>query len=215
MLDENLIAALVKRGVIADTFRRLPADKKNLIYSTAVRLFGNYGYDGLAVDRFCREAGISKGSFFQYFESKSHLLEFVLLAFEQRMSEWIDHLRAAESPVLARDRLAALFKAVIAETAVDDSEVRFFQFASRALHHSTVVIEGVDLSAPLRRYLTETVERGVETGELTDDPPPAKQIVILTRILEDAVAWRLSPAEAGVSLRYDILLKVLWDGLGA
>ena len=215
MLDENLIALLVKRGVIADTFRRLPADKKNLIYRTAVRLFGKYGYDGLAVDRFCREAGISKGSFFQYFETKSHLLEFVLLAFEQRIADWIDTLRAAEKPVLARERLTAMFRAVIAEAQVDHSEIMFFQFATKALPHSTVVIDGIDLIAPLRRYVTEIVERGVATGELTDDPPSAKLIVLLTRILEDAVSWRLSPGEAGVSLRYDILLKVLWDGLGA
>jgi AcrR family transcriptional regulator len=213
MLDENLIVDLARRKVVAETFRRLPGDKKNLVYRTAVRLFGKYGYDGLAVDRFCREAGISKGSFFQYFETKSHLLEFVLLSFDQRVAAWIDRIRREETAVLARDRLAYLFRATISESDLDNDEASFFHFATRALTHSTVVIEGVNLSAHVSGYVTEIIERGVATGELADDPPAAKQIAVIGRILEDAMTWRLSPSEAGVSLRHDILLKVLLEGI--
>jgi len=59
LLDENVIAELVERKVVSDTFRRLAPDKKELVYRTAIRLFGKYGFDGLPVDRICREAGIS------------------------------------------------------------------------------------------------------------------------------------------------------------
>lgn len=61
MLDENVIADLVRRRVVSDTFRRLTPDKKLLVYRAATHLFGEYGYDGLAVDRICHDAGISKG----------------------------------------------------------------------------------------------------------------------------------------------------------
>ena len=89
MLDENVIVELVGRKVVSDTFRRLAPEKKLQVYRAATRLFGTYGYDGLSVNRICREAGISKGSFFQYFESKSYLLEFTILIFDDYLAKWV------------------------------------------------------------------------------------------------------------------------------
>ena len=62
MLDENVVIELVRRKVVTDTFRRLPPDKKEQIYRATIRLFGEYGFDGLAVDRICREAPSSRFS---------------------------------------------------------------------------------------------------------------------------------------------------------
>ena len=42
LLDENLVAELARRGIVTDTFRRLPTDKKRQVYQGAIRLFGEY-----------------------------------------------------------------------------------------------------------------------------------------------------------------------------
>jgi hypothetical protein len=97
--------------------------------------------------------------------------------------------------------------------ALEDDEIAFFEYVTRGLGHSTVVIEGVDVAAPLREYLTEIIERGVATGELTSDPPAMKQVALVYRILEDAITWKLAGSEADVTLRHDMLLKLLLDGI--
>ena len=106
------------------------AQHRDRIVQTAVRLFGEYGYDGLAVDRFCREAGISKGSFFQYFESKSHLLEFVVLVFDDYLARWVTELRHREKAALARDRLMYLYQSLVVNAKLHSSEERFYLFGS-------------------------------------------------------------------------------------
>jgi AcrR family transcriptional regulator len=187
VLDENVIAELVRKKVVSDTFRRLPPEKKEQVYQTALRLFGNYGYDGLAVGRFCHEAGISKGSFFQYFRSKSHLLEFSLLMFDDDLAKWVSRLKASETASLARDRLRYLFETIITAPLLSSEERVFYLFASRALHHSRVVIEGFDLERHLNGYLLEIVRRGVETGELRGDVA-VEELSYLVSILLRALA---------------------------
>ncbi len=169
MLDENLIAQLVRRKIVSDTFRRLQPDKKERVYQAAVRLFGTYGYDGMPVDRFCREAGISKGSFFQYFPSKSHLLEFVVIIFDDSLGRWIAEIRRDTKAVLARDRLLHLYHSILTGAHFTPSEKLFHLFVTKASAHANVTIEGINLERHLYQYIQEITKRGEQTGEIRGD----------------------------------------------
>lgn len=61
------------------TFFNLPDDKRALILDVALDEFANNDYDGVSINRLVTRAGISKGSFYQYFEDKAdlfmHLME--------------------------------------------------------------------------------------------------------------------------------------------
>ena len=129
-LDENIIAELVERKVIFDTFRRLTSEKKNRIYQTALSLFAEYGYDGLSVDMVCDKSSISKGSFFQYFPSKSHLFEFVILIFDDFLAKWVTEIRRLETSVMAKDRLLYLYQALVQNSRLFHDEERFFLYVS-------------------------------------------------------------------------------------
>lgn len=52
--------------------------KKELILSTALKLFSQNGYLGTSMQSISKEAGVSKGNLYNYFESKEVLLEGVL-----------------------------------------------------------------------------------------------------------------------------------------
>lgn len=168
-IDENLIVELVARGVVTDRFRRLAPDKKSRTYKTAIHLFSEYGYDGLAVDQLCREASISKGSFFQYFPSKAHLLEFSILIFDDYLARWISEIRAAEKTVFARDRLLYLYQTLVINSKLYKDEQKFYLFVTNALDHAGVSLEGIDLRRHIQDYITEIISRAVETGEIRGD----------------------------------------------
>ncbi len=169
MLDENLVAQLTRSGIVTDTFRRLPPEKKERLYRTAIRLFGEYGYDGAAIDRLCTEAGVSKGSFFQYFPSKMHLLEFAILVFDGFLAEWTAEVRASEPSALARDRLAYLYQALVMNSKLSRSEEKFYHFVTSAVHHSVVSVSGIDLERHVHEYVAGIIRRGEETGEIRRD----------------------------------------------
>ncbi len=68
-----------------ETFFNLPADKRAKICRVAVAEFARYSYDSASINRIVAQAGIAKGSFYQYFEDKKELFLYLLgLAAEEK-----------------------------------------------------------------------------------------------------------------------------------
>ncbi|MBW6466564.1 MAG: TetR/AcrR family transcriptional regulator [Brevefilum sp.] len=53
-----------------DTFTNLPIEKRNLILHLAIEEFAGHPYHAASISNIVREAGIAKGSFYQYFADK-------------------------------------------------------------------------------------------------------------------------------------------------
>lgn len=168
-LDENLILDLVKRKIVTETFRRLGTEKKERIYQSSVNLFGEYGYDGLSVDRFCREAGLSKGSFFQYFAAKHDLLEMTILQFDAALRSWLLEQRTKEKAGSVKDRLRFAVHAFAEFAQQQPNDWRFLKFTTTALKHSGIALEGVALEVPLLVYLGEILGEGQQRREVLQD----------------------------------------------
>ena len=213
MLDENLVAELVKRKIVSDTFRRLTPEKKLQVYETAIRLFGEYGYDGLAVDRICHDAGISKGSFFQYFESKSHLLEFTILIFDDYLAKWVAELQRLETAVLLRDRIAYLYQSLVVNAKLHASEQKFYLFVTHALDHAGVVLEGIDLERHFRVYVEQITKRGVQTGEVRGDFEVELTASLVSIVIEALLLKQFSGRRLPRHQMEEYLVSFLFDGI--
>lgn len=215
MIDENIVNELVRRKVVTDTFRRLPSIKKEKIYKSGLLLFGKYGYDGLSVDQFCLETRISKGSFFQYFPSKTHLLEFTLLLFDNRLKTFIEQIKQNESKILARDRLLSLIQTLMARGNLDVTEKVFYLFAANALHHSAVTVEGINIPRHLNSYVNEIIRRGTETGELRRDYLPAVTGAVVASALNAVLIHYFLRNIQPDDLTVQTFLSILFDGIKA
>jgi AcrR family transcriptional regulator len=215
MLDENVVSELVSRQIVSDTFRRLTPEKKFQVYGAATRLFGEYGYDGLSVDRICHDAGISKGSFFQYFESKSHLLEFTILVFDDYLAKWVVELRQHEVAALAKDRLKYLYDSLVVNAKLHQSEQKFFLFVTHGLDHAGVVLEGIDLERHFRDYVREIVQRGVQTGEIRGDFDVDLTGYLVSMMLEALLRRQFSGRHIPLRRTEEYLTSFLFDGIKA
>lgn len=212
-LDENLVLELVESKIITETFRRLDPAKKARIYQTAIKLLAEYGYDGLAIDQLCSDASISKGSFFQYFPSKSHLFEFSILVFDNYLHQWVTEIRKNETSVFVRDRLSYLYQALVINSKLYKEEERFYLYLTSSRDHATVVIEGLDPSRHFQEYINDIIERGVETGEVRSDFRVDLTGYLVTLIIEGLIRRQftnqiLSRREMG-----DYLISFLFDGI--
>ena len=54
--------------------QRKSLETKNKIYETAYQLFKKHGFDNVSVDSIVEAVGVSKGTFYVHFESKSSLI---------------------------------------------------------------------------------------------------------------------------------------------
>lgn len=57
------------------TNRQIQAiNTKNKIYNAAIKLLEDIGFDNIRIDDICKQAGVSVGSFYTYFDSKYEIL---------------------------------------------------------------------------------------------------------------------------------------------
>jgi len=215
VLNENLIAELSSRKIVTETFRRLNQKKKYKIYSTAVKLFAEYGYDGLAIDQLCEQSAISKGSFFQYFPSKSHLFEFVILVFDDYLASWIEDIRLNETAVLAKNRILYLYQALVINSKLFPDEERFYLYVSSSLSHATVAVEGIDLSRHFHEYINEIIRRGVETGEIRGDAEVDLTSYLVSLIVEGILRRSYAATDLPRKRTEEYLISFLFDGIKA
>jgi len=69
-----------------DTFNNLPEEKKARILNLAIKEFAENPYDVASISKIVREAKIAKGSFYQYFEDKNTLYQYLIeLALDEKL----------------------------------------------------------------------------------------------------------------------------------
>jgi AcrR family transcriptional regulator len=70
------------------TFLNLPEEKRNTIVHAAIEEFAEYGLENASTNRIVENSGISKGSFYQYFEDKQDVFMYLLTVLEHEKIEY-------------------------------------------------------------------------------------------------------------------------------
>ncbi|MBN2117768.1 MAG: TetR/AcrR family transcriptional regulator [Anaerolineales bacterium] len=70
------------------TFFNLPQEKRETIINAAVEEFAEYGLENASTNRIVENSGISKGSFYQYFEDKEDVFTYLLSVIEREKMEY-------------------------------------------------------------------------------------------------------------------------------
>lgn len=78
----------------SERFMRLPPEKQKAIYEAAIAEFIDMPFEKVSINKIIQKAGISRGSFYTYFEDKRELLSFVM---ENTKEQWrnfgLDYLK--------------------------------------------------------------------------------------------------------------------------
>lgn len=63
-----------------DRFVRLPKEKQEIILWAAIREFAQVPFDKVSINKIIKEADISRGSFYTYFEDKKDVLHYIIMS---------------------------------------------------------------------------------------------------------------------------------------
>lgn len=74
------------------TFLNLPQEKKEKIMEVAIDEFAQYSFQNASINRIVENAGIAKGSFYQYFEDKSDMLRYILEISAEKKLKYLNHI---------------------------------------------------------------------------------------------------------------------------
>lgn len=71
----------------SERFMRLPEEKRQVIWEAAMDEFLHQPFEKVSINKIIKDAGISRGSFYTYFEDKRELLSFLLRDTKKRWSQ--------------------------------------------------------------------------------------------------------------------------------
>ena len=147
--------------------------RKLELLQIAYRLFLTRGYENTSVDEIIEEAGIAKGTYYYYFESKEQMLEEVI-------GMMIDkEIEAARQILRSELDLPQKFIGIIASIRPAQEETPISNTLNQPeniLMHRKIQRRIIDAVIPL---LTEAVEDGVKNGVFCCDNIPERVKILL------------------------------------
>ncbi len=155
--------------------------RKRELLEIAYRLFLSRGYENTSVDDIIDEAGIAKGTYYYYFESKEKTLEEVIGMMIENETEAAEAILASPAPVLQKIvGIIAAIRPAPEEKAIEGALMR----PENILMHQKIKRRLVERVVPL---LGRAVEEGVEQGVFSCDniPERVRMMLVLSNELYD------------------------------
>ena len=195
--------------VVPGRRERKKEETKRKIFEAATRLFAHKGFESTTIEEIATEADVSKGTFFNYFPSKEH----VLMAFgEMQLAKLEIFVRdAQQSDLPMRDILHKLVLRMTEEPVRNPAIVRALLLANL----SSAAVRGAMLRIHDRNrvLLGKLIRRGQERGEIrTDFPPEEIAQVWRQTIFGTLLFWSLL-GDHTLAERIEQSLNFFWDGI--
>ena len=190
--------------------QRRSAELRERLFRSALELFASKGYAETTVEDITESADVGKGTFFNYFPSKEH----ILVAFGEmqlgKLESVIREAKASDQPMY--ELLRSLVMRMTEEPVRNPAIVRALLQANL----SSVPVRGGMLRIHDRNrvLMGQLIRHGQERGEIRADLP-AEEIAQVWRqtIFGTLMFWSLV-GDATLTARIESAIYALWDGIG-
>ncbi len=147
--------------------------RKQELLQIAYRMFISRGYENTSVDEIIEEAGIAKGTFYYYFETKEQLLEEVIGMMIEQETEAARQILAADIPVPQKIvGIIASLRPTREEQPIEGALMR----PENIVMHEKIRRKIVEAAVPL---LSEVIEQGIAEGVFSCDNIPERVRMLL------------------------------------
>ncbi len=194
---------------IPDRRQRRSAEIRERLFRAAFELFARKGFAETTVEDITEAADVGKGTFFNYFPSKDH----ILLAFGEmqlgKLESAIAEARQTNEPM--PEFLRSLGVRMTQEPTRNPSIIRALL---QAYLSTTPVRQGmIDLQNRVHALHTQMIQLGQERGEIRGDLPAAEIAHVFRQtIFGTLLVWSLY-GDATLHARIEAAFNLLWSGL--
>ncbi|MGA2428999.1 MAG: TetR/AcrR family transcriptional regulator [Candidatus Acidiferrum sp.] len=197
------------RGQNLDRRQRRSAETRERLFRAALKLFADKGFAETTVEDITNAADVGKGTFFNYFPSKEH----ILIAFSDmqlsKLQTTVDQMRERPEPM--RSFFRSLTLRMTEEPAKAPDVVRAILQAN--LSSSSVRTVMRERNARAEGLLTQLVQIGRERGEFRRDLPALELAQVFRQtIFGTLLMWSLY-GDASLAERIEQAMEILWMGI--
>jgi AcrR family transcriptional regulator len=184
-------------------------ETRERLFRAAMDLFARKGFNETTVGDITETADVGKGTFFNYFPSKDH----ILLAFGEmqlaKLQAMVEEARSSGEPM--PQFLRSLGVRMTQEPMRNPAIVRTLL---QAYLSTTPVREGMsDLQRRVQALHTEIVRLGQERGEIRNDLPASEIAQVFRQTIFGTLLMWAVQGDATLHRRIESAFNVLWSGL--
>lgn len=195
----------------SDRRQRRSAEIRDRLFRSALSLFAKKGFAETTVEDITEAADVGKGTFFNYFPSKDH----ILIAFGEMQ---LDKLEAAIAEVRRTNEPVPQFLRTLGTRMTQEParNPEIMRALLQAYLSTTPVREAMlDLQKRVQALHTQMIRMGQEQGEIRNDLP-AEEIAYAFRqtIFGTVLIWSLY-GDTTLHARIESAFNLLWTGMAA
>jgi AcrR family transcriptional regulator len=189
--------------------QRRSAETRQRLFRAALDLFARKGFTKTTVEDITEAADVGKGTFFNYFPSKDH----ILLAFGEmqlgKLESAVAEARASHEPM--PQFLRSLGARMTEEPIRNPGIIRTLL---QAYLSTTAVREAMlDLQKRVHALHTEIILLGQERGEIRRDLPAAEMAYVFRQTIFGTLLFWSLQGDGSLQARMESAFNVLWSGL--
>ncbi len=187
-------------------------EKRQAIAVAAVTVFGEKGYERTRMDDVAKEAGVGKGTIYEYFKNKEELMDGAMQAMLAGMH---DSLMPAPDPERSPIEILREISARTVE-AMEELGGAYRFFLEYMLHASRTGDYGefIELLVTYRKMLAALIEAGKETGEFRQDINSYEAAAAFAAWFDGAVFhWIVLPEDVSPATMIEQYLDITLRGL--
>lgn len=190
---------------------RRRAETRDRIIRAALCLFSERGVATTTVEDITNEADVGKGTFFNYFPSKEHILAHLCQLQMGRIRELVSRsIHSAESMDLVLHELALILIEQFSHSPALVRSILAAAFSSPSARQ--MMIDDLEKD---RTVLAKLMAARQKRGEIRDDSSPGELALAFQRMLfGTTVLWSLDPSKPLSDCLAD-MAGVLWSGIRA
>jgi AcrR family transcriptional regulator len=200
--DESVVAEGGRR-------QRRREETSERLFAAAMELFSHKGFAQTTVEDITRAADVGKGTFFNYFPSKEHVLGY--LVGKQQGTVQRHLILAREAKMTSEEVLTSLGRSLIRFPSKSPQLARsIIQSFLGNIEVREYIVREMSIA---REWIAEIIRLGQERGELRDGILPAELARAFHRVLLGTVLmWALDP-ESSLEKQFVNTMRMIFSGL--
>lgn len=188
-------------------------ETKNKILEISGRLFKEKGIENTTIDEIVGEAGIGKGTFFNYFPSKTALILYFVQKKEELTYSQIKLGFASAIPTKEKIKNALVFVAKTNEKDKELTKMFVFEYIRNYGMNSS---SNERKSSNLGNILQGLIEDGMKKGDVKSDTGVRKAADIITAVyFHSLMDWLWSDIDYSFSDDISGKIDLVFDGIGS